>query len=121
MIIVRTGHFETAEEVNAELVHDNMHGHMLVDPPIALGDPHTHDFEARFYIFDGTVTLTDADTGESYYLLPCMRAIVEPGTAHYEHIHSEVTMVYATSVPPPPDPKPEAKAVRSRKITLRGV
>lgn len=81
-IAVTHGHFESETEALA-LAEATGFAAMALDLTPS-GLDHWHDFGASVFVVQGSVRVTDVDTGESCELLPGSSLSAQPGVVHRE-------------------------------------
>ena len=81
-VVLTTGEFATEDEAIALAEAEGL-------VPVALdlepsGIDHWHDFGAKVYVVDGSVKITDVDSGSSYELMAGCSIQADPGAVHRE-------------------------------------
>jgi len=81
-VVLSRGEFSTEDEAIALAEAAGLIPHAFDLEPT--GVDHWHDFGAAVYVLDGSVTITDVDSGSSYVLTPGCSIRATPGAVHRE-------------------------------------
>lgn len=91
-------HFTGETEALAEIEAAGFYAR-VIDVPAENNELHFHDFDTKFYILDGGLTLTAGDTGAVHDVRPGDRIVAKAGWVHREQHHG-FRAVFGFSVDP---------------------
>ena len=95
---IRNDYFTKQEEALAEIEAAGLHPITIDFEAETVGD-HWHDFDATLYILEGTLNVTDVETGESCSCPPGTRLVAKAGVLHREQ-HDGYKALIGLSVDP---------------------
>ena len=104
---VTMNHFETEEEALNEAKSLGLYA-FTQNVPSSTDFPHWHDFDLVFYILEGTMQITECDTGVVHQCTPGCRIKLPSFIAHSE-LHDEYRAVVGLSMSPDTLTQPVAK------------
>jgi quercetin dioxygenase-like cupin family protein len=81
-VVLRTGEFTTEDEAIALAEAEGLIPHAFDLEPS--GIDHWHDFGAKVFVVDGSVKITDVESGSSYELTAGCSIRADPGAVHRE-------------------------------------
>lgn len=95
---ITRNHFSTEAEALAEI---EAAGYFpaTIDIPATTNENHWHDFDTMLYILDGSLTVTEAASGETYKIGVGDKAEASAGSIHREN-HDGFRAVFGFSVDP---------------------
>jgi len=95
---ISRNHFSTEAEALSEIEAAGYFP-MTIDIPATTNDDHWHDFETMLFILDGSLTVTESESNETYTLNPGDKAEAKSGVLHRE-AHDGFRGTFGFSVDP---------------------